>query len=107
MCSSDLHLSSENEKRVYNVYGQVFFASADSFFKSFDFKEVVQHVAIDLSKAHFWDLSAVDALDKVVMKFRREGTEVDLIGMNLASATIVDRLAVHDKPNALELLPNH
>jgi sulfate permease, SulP family len=101
------HLSSENEKRVYNVYGQVFFASADSFFKSFDFKEVVQYVAIDLSKAHFWDLSAVDALDKVVMKFRREGTEVDLIGMNLASATIVDRLGVHDKPNALELLPNH
>ncbi len=101
------YLSSEKEKRVYNVYGQVFFASADSFFKSFDFKEVVQYVAIDLSKAHFWDLSAVDALDKVVMKFRREGTEVDLIGMNLASATIVDRLGVHDKPNALELLPNH
>ena len=101
------YLSAEKEKRIYNVYGQVFFASADSFFNSFDFKEVVQHVSIDLSKAHFWDLSAVDALDKVVMKFRREGTEVDLIGMNLASATIVDRLGVHDKPNALELLPNH
>ena len=101
------YLSAEKEKRIYNVYGQVFFASADSFFNSFDFKEVVQHVAIDLSKAHFWDLSAVDALDKVVMKFRREGTEIDLIGMNLASATIVDRLGVHDKPNALELLTNH
>jgi sulfate permease, SulP family len=101
------YLSAEQEKRTYNVYGQVFFASADSFFKSFDFKEVVQYVVIDLSRAHFWDLSAVDALDKVVMKFRREGTEVDLIGMNLASATIVDRLAVHDKPNALELMPDH
>jgi SulP family sulfate permease len=101
------YISAEKEKRTYNVYGQVFFASADSFFKSFDFKEVVQYVVIDLSKAHFWDLSAVDALDKVVMKFRREGTEIDLIGMNLASATIVDRLAVHDKPNALELMPDH
>jgi SulP family sulfate permease len=41
------------------------------------------------------------------MKLRREGTAVDLAGMNLASATIVDRLAVYDKPNALELMLKH
>ena len=100
-------LSEEEEKRTYRVYGQVFFASAGTFSNSFDFKEVVQHVTIDLSEAHFWDLSAVGALDTVVMKFRREGTVVHLLGMNEASATIVDRLAVHDKPNALELMPKH
>jgi len=101
------HLSEDKEKRTYKVYGQVFFASAEMFLKSFDFKEVVQHVTIDVSGAHFWDLSAVGALDKVVMKFRREGTAVDLIGLNEASATIVDRLAVYDKPNALELMLKH
>ena len=101
------HLSEDKEKRTYKVYGQVFFASAEMFLKSFDFKEVVQHVSIDVSGAHFWDLSAVGALDKVVMKFRREGTAVDLIGLNEASATIVDRLAVYDKPNALELMLKH
>jgi SulP family sulfate permease len=101
------HLSEDKENRTYKVYGQVFFASAEMFLKSFDFKEVVQHVTIDVSGAHFWDLSAVGALDKVVMKFRREGTAVDLIGLNEASATIVDRLAVYDKPNALELMLKH
>ncbi|MCH7622824.1 MAG: SulP family inorganic anion transporter [Nitrospinae bacterium] len=101
------HLSEDNEKRTYKVYGQVFFASAEIFSNSFDFKEVVQNVIIDVSAAHFWDLSAVGALDKVVMKFRREGTAVDLIGLNEASATIVDRLAVYDKPNALELMLKH
>ncbi len=101
------HLSENKEKRIYKVYGQVFFASANLFSNSFDFKEVIPHVTIDVSNAHFWDLSAVGALDKVVMKFRREGTVIALIGMNSASATIVDRLAVHDKPNALELLPEH
>ncbi len=101
------HLSEDKEKRTYNIYGQVFFASADTFSNSFDFKEVVQHVTINLSETHFWDLSAVGALDKVVMKFRREGTAVHLIGMNKASATIVDRLGVYDKPNALELTPVH
>jgi sulfate permease, SulP family len=101
------HLSEDKEKRTYKVYGQVFFASANMFSNSFDFKEVVQHVTINVSHAHFWDLSAVGALDTVVMKFRREGTTVELVGMNEASATIVDRLAVYDKPNALELMPEH
>jgi len=101
------YLSEDKEKRTYKVYGQVFFASAEVFLNSFDFKEVVRHVTIDVSSAHFWDLSAVGALDKVVIKLRREGTSVDLAGMNVASATIVDRLAVYDKPNALELMPKH
>jgi SulP family sulfate permease len=101
------HLSEDKEERTYKVYGQVFFASAGVFSNSFDFKEVVQNITIDVSGAHFWDLSAVGALDKVVMKFRREGTVVHLLGMNKASATIVDRLAVYDKPNALELMPKH
>ncbi|MCB0139906.1 MAG: SulP family inorganic anion transporter, partial [Caldilineaceae bacterium] len=94
-------------QRVYRVYGQVFFASAEQFSASFDFKEVIEQVVIDVSQAHFWDLTAVGALDKVVLKFRREGTAVELVGMNQASATIVDKLAVYDKPDALELAPGH
>lgn len=101
------NLSEDGQHRTYKVYGQLFFASADQFADAFDFKEVISHVTIDVSNAHFWDLSAVGALDKVVLKFRREGTEVELIGMNKASATIVDRLAVHDKDNAMELMHKH
>lgn len=88
--------------RYYQVIGQVFFASADKFSNSFDFREVVDKVMIDLSQAHFWDITAVSALDKVVIKFRREGTEVELIGLNEASATIVDKFGVHDKPEEVE-----
>jgi hypothetical protein len=61
-------------------------------------------VRIDVSRAHFWDITAVSALDKVVLKFKREGTEVEVIGLNEASATMVDRFAVHDKPGAVEQL---
>jgi SulP family sulfate permease len=32
---------------------------------------------------------------------------VELIGLNEASATIVDRFAVHDKPEAVEKLMGH
>ncbi|MFN3828359.1 MAG: SulP family inorganic anion transporter [Micavibrio sp.] len=100
-------LTEDKQHRIYIVEGQVFFASADTFVDAFDFKEVVEKVTIDVSRAHFWDLSAVGALDKVILKFRREGTEIELIGMNEASATIVDRLAIHDKPDALDLMLKH
>jgi SulP family sulfate permease len=92
----------EGRLRSYQVVGQVFFASADRFINSFDFKELIEKVRIDVSRAHFWDLTAVGALDKVVLKFRREGTDVEIIGLNKASATIIDRFALHDKPDALD-----
>lgn len=91
-----------NSTRTYSVVGQVFFNSAERFSASFNFKEVVDKVVIDLHRAHFWDITAVAALDKVVLKFRREGTEVELIGLNEASATIVDRFGIHDKPEEIE-----
>lgn len=90
--------------RSYRVVGQVFFASAEVFVNTFDFKEVVEQVRIDVSRAHFWDISAVAALDKVVLKFKREGARVDVVGLNEASATLVDRFALHDKPGAVEQL---
>jgi sulfate permease, SulP family len=100
-------LDPETETRTYLVQGQIFFASAGAFTAAFDFKEALAKVRIDVIHAHFWDLTAVGALDKVVLKFRREGAEVEIIGLNEASATIVDKLAEHDKPGALERMLGH
>lgn len=88
--------------RTYKVVGQVFFNSADRFVAAFDFKEAVEKVVIDLHRAHFWDITSVSALDKVVIKFRREGAEVELIGMNEATTAIVDRFGIHDKPEEIK-----
>ena len=97
----------EGRARRYTVFGQVFFASADSFSQAFDYQEVVDKVYIDVSRAHFWDITAVSSLDKIVIKFRREGTDVEVIGLNEASATMVDRFGVHDKDGADDLLLDH
>ena len=94
----------EDGHRQYNVVGQVFFASADHFAESFDFKEVIDRVTIDLHLAHFWDITSVAALDKVVIRFRREGTEVNIVGMNEATRTVVDKFGVYDKPEEVEKL---
>jgi SulP family sulfate permease len=100
-------LSADGAHRTYTVYGQVFFASAANFSERFDFKEKLERVTIDLTHAHFWDLTGVGALDKVVLKFRRERVEVELLGMNEASATIVDHLGIHHKPDAIDALFKH
>jgi len=100
-------LDEASDTRTYNVIGQVFFSSSEKFVDAFDFREAVGKVVIDLSRAHFWDITAVSALDKVVLRFRRDGADVELIGLNEASATIVDRFAVHDKPGAVEQLMGH
>ena len=100
-------LSEKEHHRTYVVEGQVFFASADSFTAAFDFKEAIEKITIDVRGAHIWDISSVDALDMVVLKFRREGAEVELVGLNDASETIVDKLAIHDKPGAFERLLGH
>lgn len=93
--------------RTYTVHGNVFFASAQEFIAGFNLKEPASHVVIDVSHAHFWDLTSVDALDKVVLKFRRAGTHVQVLGLNEASATLVDRLAIHGQPGALDRLLDH
>ena len=94
----------ENNVRVYQVIGQVFFASSDQFASAFDFKEAVDKVVIDLSHAHFWDITAVSSLDKVVIKFKRLGADVEIIGMTAATATIVDKFGVHNDPKEVEKL---
>jgi sulfate permease, SulP family len=97
----------EGRQRTYRVSGQVFFASAERFANAFDFKEVIDRVVVDVSRAHFWDITAVSALDKVVLKFRREGAEVEVIGLNEASATLVDKFALHDKEGADDMITGH
>jgi SulP family sulfate permease len=100
-------LSEDGTTRTYKVDGQVFFASVENFVAAFDFKESVARVVIDVSQAHIWDISSVAALDTVVLKFRRRGADVTIVGLNEASETIVERLAVHDKPGALDRMIAH
>jgi sulfate permease, SulP family len=84
------------EPVTYRVSGQIFFASVDRFTRAFT-SEGARPVTIDVAAAHFWDISGVGALDKIVARLRRDGAAVTVIGYNQASADLVDRFALHDK----------
>jgi SulP family sulfate permease len=100
-------VTADGQCRTYTVTGQVFFTSAEPFVQSFDFSETLPKVLIDLTHAHFWDITAVSSLDKVVLKLRKQGRTVEVIGLNEASATLVDKFAIHNKPDAIERLMHH
>ena len=87
--------------RWYKIGGQIFFASTDMISEAMEFlEEDIDTVDIDLTEAHFWDVSSTGALDKIVMRLRGEGKEVNVIGLNEASATLVEKYGEHDKPFA-------
>ena len=88
--------SPEGELR-YQVSGQLFFASADVFAAAFEHHGHPTRVEIDMTEAHLWDLTGAAAVDKVVFRYRRQGAEVVLTGMNAASKTLVTRVGKHEK----------
>ena len=91
----------EGDVRTYEVTGQIFFATAEAFHSAFDFREEsLKGVVIDLQAAQFWDISAINALDRVVLKFRHHGITTDVVGMNEATANMIERVGTHDKPGA-------
>jgi SulP family sulfate permease len=103
----DSVLSEDGGVRTYFVKGQIFFASTERFINSFNTREVVPAVIIDVSQAHFWDVTAVAAIDEVVLKYRRQGTLVEVVGLNEGSALVIERWGIQNKPNALELMNKH
>ncbi len=97
----DTSLSPDGRTRSYTIGGQIFFASTDRIMETIEFREEqVEAVTIDLTDAHFWDISATGVLDKIVLRLRGEGKSVEVIGLNEASATLVEKYGEHDKPFA-------
>ena len=87
----------DGSEMTYRVTGQVFFASSSSFVDAVHYQNVPAKVRIDVSAAHFWDITAIGALDDIVHKLRRHGAVVEVIGLNDASATMVERFGTHHK----------
>ena len=100
-------LSPDGRTRTYTVNGDLFFVTVTGFLAHFDFQEDVERVVLDLSASHVWDASAVAAIDKAVLRFRNRGVAAEVIGLNEASATLLDRVAVHDKPGAMQMALSH
>ena len=84
-------LSADGTRRTYVVNGQVFFASSDSFADAFDLHDTARHITIDLTHAHLWDMTAAAMLEELVEKMKTQGMQVQLVGLNAATSTLLSR----------------
>ncbi|WP_174612791.1 SulP family inorganic anion transporter [Virgibacillus ihumii] len=80
------------QKKIYRVEGQLFFASVSDFPAKFNFMDSVEAVEIDLTHAHLWDDSAIGALDKIEMKFAENDIHVTYTGLNDESRNLKKRI---------------
>lgn len=96
---NDIHVktSFEGATRLYELHGQIFFSSSEKFLQSFDFKEGVKAVIIDLTHSHIWDVTSVAMLDSVISKFQKNGIHVTVRGLNEASSIMIDKYGTHAK----------
>ena len=89
----------QNSKILFEVEGQLFFASVEGFVDAFDFTAQSTDIVIDFANAHIWDDSAVGAIDKVVLKYQENNNNVTIKGLNSASKRLVDKLAIYKQSN--------
>lgn len=89
----------KNSSTIFEVEGQLFFASVEGFVDAFDFTTQSRDIVIDFANAHIWDDSAVGAIDKVVLKYRENNNNVTIKGLNSASKRLVDKLAIYKQSN--------
>nr|WP_218946992.1 SulP family inorganic anion transporter [Acinetobacter sp. YH16052] len=85
--------SNSAHSRSYIISGQIFFSSTEKFYQFFDFKEKLEHVELDLTHAHIWDVTSVNMLNNVIQKFKAQNIDVTVIGLNEASSTLIDRFS--------------
>jgi len=78
---------------TYVVDGELFFASSNDLYTQFDYVRDPGRVIVDMHASHVWDASTIAALDAVTERYRLQGKQVDIVGLNAASARMRERMA--------------
>lgn len=84
----------EQGVKTYVVAGQLFFGTVSHFLQEFDAAGDPERVAVDFSKSHVWDQSAVNAVSKLILKYRQLGKEIQIIGLNEESSILIERVGL-------------
>jgi len=86
---ADIHF--EDDKKVYQLHGPLFFASISSFRDLFDPTNDPQNVAIDFYFSRVYDQSAIEAINRLAERYRQEGKTLHLQNLNADCRRIFER----------------
>lgn len=77
---------------VYNVRGQLFFASTEAFTQALDFHNNARTVILDFTNARIWDESAATAIRGAIMHFENNGNQVQIADIDRKSCDLLQHL---------------
>lgn len=96
----------------YEIYGPLFFGSTAAFLEKFDVAEDPDEVIIDFKESRVADMSAIDALHKITVRYAKEGKRVQLRHLSedcrllLQKAESVVNIAVLEDDPTYRVMPN-
>lgn len=82
----------EGKTIVYNVRGQLFFASTEAFTQALDFHNNARTVILDFTNARIWDESAATAIRGAIMHFENNGNQVQIADIDRKSCDLLQHL---------------
>jgi len=79
--ATQLHVQQElhKDEMIYRVHGQLFFVSSDALLERINFEHEAKKVCLDFKKAHIWDHTAKQTIEKIVLRLEEKGKKVKLM----------------------------
>lgn len=94
----------EKGRKVYEIYGPLFFGSVTAFLEKFDINDDSKNIVIDLKESRVVDMSAIDALNLITSKYTQQNKHVILRHLSedsiklLANAKSIIEVNIEEDP---------
>ncbi len=81
----------EKGRKVYEIYGPLFFGSTTTFLEKFDVNNDSDEIVIDLKESRVMDMSAIEALDGITLKYTQQNKKVILRHLSKDSIRLLNQ----------------
>ena len=99
----------ENGIKNYDIYGPLFFGSTTTFLDKFDVENDPEKIVISFKESNVLDMSAIESLNKITEKYRKQGKKVYLSNLSLRclrmirnAKSIIEVNVIDDKKDLLK-----
>lgn len=89
----DVDRYSKDNKIIFEITGQLFFASIESFIdKLTAYEEKNKNVVLDFKHSTVWDSTAVEGIQTAILNLEKRGYTVDVTNLNTDSKILLSRM---------------
>lgn len=81
----------EHGRKVYEIYGPLFFGSVTAFYEKFDVIDDPNEIIIDMKESRVADMSAIEALNVITTKYANRNKKVILRHLSQDSIQLLDK----------------